>query len=272
MSFQTKQTEQTKQNKQTSMTKKQERERSPSPEPIYKNKKYEVPSKETYFFDRCEQPITEICEATNYFQQLPDDIKIPMLKYICEQSREGPSVYGEYDAPPDQEIVESINGKGGYFLKKTTEAADIYLIWYNRQKNIYKFWGPTERAVKDAMNRIRGRIVKYVIHLHTSQARRQEPSHHVRRQEPSHQARRQEPSHQARRQEPSQYNISKHDDLASSPPPCQYSKPVCDEEEEEYNPHPLMRSESMAVGDGYDYSLEEEAPQPLGLCRSMSMM
>jgi hypothetical protein len=27
------------------------------------------------------------------------------------------------------------------------------------------FWGPSERTVRDAMNRLRGRIVKYVVHL-----------------------------------------------------------------------------------------------------------
>ena len=246
MSFQTKQSTIQKQSammKQITLLKptkqsKYERERSPSPEPInknnYENQKYEVPSKETYFFARCDQPMDEICEETNYFQQIPDDIKIPMLKFICDQSyQDGPSVYGEYDAPPDRETVEAINGKGGYFLKKTTEAADIYLIWYNRQKNIYKFWGPTQQAVKDAMNRIRGRIVKYVIHLC--------PTSH---------------SH-------SHHHSRKHNDLASSPPPCQYTTPA--EKEAKYNPPQIMRSESMAVADGYDYSLEE-VPEPLGLC------
>ena len=241
--------------KQTTQSK-YERERSPSPEPIYKNnyenQNYEVPSKETYFFARCDQPMDEICEETNYFQQIPDDIKIPMLKFICDQSyQDGPSVYGEYDAPPDRETVEAINGKGGYFLKKTTEAADIYLIWYNRQKNIYKFWGPTQQAVKDAMNRIRGRIVKYVIHL--------SPTSHLYRQDTSH-SHSHSHSHHSR----------KHNDLASSPPPCDYTTPA--EKEAKYNPPQIMRSESMAVAAGYDYSLEKEATEPLGLCRSMSMM
>jgi hypothetical protein len=268
--------------KQASMPKQKqmyERERSPSPEPIYnkfkptskynptskyKQQNYEVPSKESYYFDHCHQPMDEICEETNYFQYLPDDIKIPMLQFICEYSREGPSVYGEYDAPPDRKTVESINGKGGYFLKKTAESADIYLIWYNRQKNIYKFWGPTERAVRDAMNRIRGRIVKYVIHAEPSYA---EPSY----AEPSYA----EPSY-AEPQQPKKYNGSNHD-IASSPPPCQYSKPVFDEKSDswtvnfavsaEYNPQPL---DSMAVDDYSRYS--EEDPAPIGICRSMSYM
>ena len=305
------------QNKQTSksMMPKQNkinrtRERSPSPEPEYKSKyeqqkyekkKYEVPSKETYFFDRSKQPMAEICEETNYFQQLPDDIKFPMLQFICEQSYEGPSVYGEYAAPPERETVESINGKGGYFLKKTTEAAGIYLIWHNRQKNIYKFWGPTERAVRDAMNRIRGRIVKYVVHI---QAHSETKIQH---------------------QAPVDYKLN-NKDLAATPPPREPIKPsiyfsrVFKEDDQGWSanfvasvddyaeqtplrrtkslshgptvkntskhhlvnqeddyPPPLMRSASMAVADAYNYEPEdkneeeEEECQPR-LCRSISMM
>jgi len=74
-------------------------------------------------------------------------------------------VYGDYAAPPNKQIVDQINGQGGYFLKMTAEAAGIYLIWYYQAKERYLFWGPTTRSVRDAMNRIRGRIVKYVVHL-----------------------------------------------------------------------------------------------------------
>lgn len=139
---------------------------SPSPMPPQNKHVYQAPSKESYFFVQCKQPIEAICISTNYLQQLPDDFKSEMLKFICKESRNGPSVYAEYDAPPNRQTVEAINGKGGYFLKKTAEIANIYLIWYNRQQKIYKFWGPTERAVRDAMNRIRGRIVKYTMHIH----------------------------------------------------------------------------------------------------------
>jgi hypothetical protein len=188
-----------------------------------------------------------------------------MLKFICDQSHEGPSVYGEYDAPPDRETVQSINGNGGYFLKKTTEAADIYLIWYNRQKNIYKFWGPTERAVRDAMNRIRGRIVKYVVHVNSAE------------------------------------KPTRHNDLAATPPPAP-AKPLMrkpDEhkheevgrtmslghgltletmgnayldEEEEYFPGPIMRSYGCSPYQSkWSDQEEEDAPQPVGLSRSMSI-
>jgi hypothetical protein len=86
-----------------------------------------------------------------------------MLSDICRQK--STSVYGDYAAPPSKQIVEQINGQGGYFLKMTAKAAGIYLIWYYQAKERYLFWGPSQRSVRDAMNRIRGRIVKYVVHL-----------------------------------------------------------------------------------------------------------
>ena len=92
-----------------------------------------------------------------------------MLKFICKEGLNGPGVYAEYVAPPNADTVHQINGSGGYFLKKTAEEATIYLIWYNRARGVYMFWGPTERAVRDAMNRIRGRIVKYVIHVNSAE-------------------------------------------------------------------------------------------------------
>ncbi len=244
--------------KQATMTKQKQinrtREQSPSPEPVYtskyeqqkyEKKNYEVPSKESYFFDRSNQPMAEICEETNYFQQLPDEIKFRMFRFICEQSHEGPSVYGEYDAPPNRETTDSINGKGGYFLQKTTEAADIYLIWHNHQKNIYKFWGPTERAVRDAMNRIRGRIVKYVVHVNSAE----KPTRHI--------------------------------DLAGTPPPAPardlpptlMRKPLCvPAEEEEFYPGPIMRSNGCSPYQSkWSDQEEEDVPQTIGLSRSMSI-
>lgn len=123
---------------------------------------FTIPSKEEYRFRPCSHPIEEICLATNYMAIIPDDFKQDMLKFICKEGIHGPGVYAEYSAPPNPETVNIINGKGGYFLKKTTQEANIYLIWYNRNRNVYMFWGALEKEVRDAMNRIRGRIVKYV--------------------------------------------------------------------------------------------------------------
>jgi len=96
---------------------------------------------------------------------IPDDFKNSMLMFICQEGLKGSSVYGEYQAPPNTETVEKINGKGGYFLKKTADESNTYLIWYNRKRNIYMFWGALENEVRSAMNRIRGRIIKYIIHI-----------------------------------------------------------------------------------------------------------
>lgn len=303
---------------QTIYAKKQmyERERSPSPSPEphepeqrkqkskYRTNKqseyqeyqeyqvptgYQVPSKESYFFDRCDQPMVEICINTNSFQLLPDEIKFPMLQFICAHSHEGrPSVYGEYDAPPERETVESINGKGGYFLKMTAEAANIYLIWHNRQKNIYKFWGPSERAVRDAMNRIRGRIVKYVVHG-------QDPAHG---KNPAHGK---TPAHGHPLDPIEPISLRRLHNLADSPPPmttkpmtmslpqasknyikahpkefpascalisCALIKEKEEKEEDNFRPGKLVRTDSIAISEIYG---EEPSQRPFGLSRSMSM-
>jgi hypothetical protein len=99
---------------------------------------------------------------------LPPDFKYAMLKFICQEGLKGPSVYGEYPAPQNAVTIDKINGNGGFFLKKTTEAANAYLIWYNSTRNMYMFWGATEKEVRNAMNRIRGRILKVVLYGNTS--------------------------------------------------------------------------------------------------------
>ena len=124
---------------------------------------YRVPEKNDYYYDDSPNPIEEICKYTDNLENIPPEIRYRMLTAICRQKSS--SVYGDYAAPPNKQIVDQINGQGGYFLKMTAEAAGIYLVWYQQAKGRYMFWGPTERSVRDAMNRLRGRIVKYVVHL-----------------------------------------------------------------------------------------------------------
>lgn len=133
---------------------------------------YQVPEKSDYYYDESTNPIEEICKYTDNLEYIPPEIRYQMLSEICRQK--GSSVYGHYDAPPNKHIVAQINGERGYFLKKTTTAANIYLIWYHPSKERYMFWGPSERTVRDAMNRIRGRIVKYVVHLDRPSKRTEE--------------------------------------------------------------------------------------------------
>lgn len=133
---------------------------------------YQVPEKSDYYYDESSNPIEEICKYTDNLECIPPEMRYQMLSEICRQK--GSSVYGQYDAPPNKHIVAQINGERGYFLKKTTTAANIYLIWYHPSKERYMFWGPSERTVRDAMNRIRGRIVKYVVHLDRPSKRTEE--------------------------------------------------------------------------------------------------
>ena len=128
----------------------------------YRNS-YRVPEKSDYYYDESSNPIEEICKYTDNLEHIPAEIRYQMLSAICQQK--GSSVYGQYDAPQNKHLIAQINGQGGYFLKKTTDAANIYLIWYHPSKDRYMFWGPSEKTVRDAMNRLRGRIVKYVVHL-----------------------------------------------------------------------------------------------------------
>ena len=137
---------------------------------------YQVPEKSDYYYDESTNPIEEICKYTDNLEHIPPEIRYQMLSEICRQK--GSSVYGHYDAPPNKHLVAQINGQGGYFLKKTTTAANIYLIWYNPAKDRYMFWGPNERTVRDAMNRLRGRIVKYVVHLDRPNERAAEDDGH----------------------------------------------------------------------------------------------
>ena len=163
-------------------TKQTNYERSPSPSPQDVSvqqqqqqqpprsqlKEYHIPSKDTYKYRSCTHPIEEICYTTDNMELLTPDFKYAMLGFICYKGSNGPSVYSEYPAPSNIVTIEQINGRGGYFLKKTTKAASIYLIWYDRKRNMYMFWGATEKEVRDAMNRLRGRIAKVVLHRNTS--------------------------------------------------------------------------------------------------------
>ena len=138
---------------------------------------YQVPEKSDYYYDESSNPIEEICKYTDNLECIPPEMRYQMLSEICRQK--GSSVYGHYDAPPNKHIVAQINGERGYFLKKTTTAANIYLIWYHPSKERYMFWGPSERSVRDAMNRIRGRIVKHMVHLDRQSERAYETAEDV---------------------------------------------------------------------------------------------
>ncbi len=141
----------------------QQPHQQPRQQPRQQPQNYTIPSMESYSFHPCSHPIEEICVVTRQLTLLPEEFRTNMLKFICKEGLKGSSVYGEFHAPPNIEKVEIINGRGGYFLKKITLEANVYLIWYHRERGVYMFWGPTRKEVRDAKNRIRGRIAKYLL-------------------------------------------------------------------------------------------------------------
>jgi hypothetical protein len=97
---------------------------------------------------------------TNYLANISDNYKYRMLRLICQRGKQDPGFYAEYPAPRN---VEEVNGRGYSFLKKTAEDSNIYLIWYNLPCHVYMLWGARECEVRDAIYRIRVRIMNVEI-------------------------------------------------------------------------------------------------------------
>jgi hypothetical protein len=119
---------------------------------------YEIPSP-SFDIGEAHKPIEEIYRLTNQFNTISNDTKQNILNRIC--SRQKNTIYGTFKAP-SKPIADKINGTDGYFLKKTSEAADVDFIWYDDKNADYIFWGPSVYKVTDAMKRVRSEIIKYV--------------------------------------------------------------------------------------------------------------
>jgi hypothetical protein len=120
-----------------------------------------IPSK-PYYLRETYAPLEEICEVTNnlsyvpaYFVNLHDDLAL----------RRRVSQFGQFFAPSNYAVLNKVNGKYGFFLKKTIKETGIDFIWHDKEREQYLFWSPTKLRLIDAMNRIRSRIIKYVMHL-----------------------------------------------------------------------------------------------------------
>lgn len=127
---------------------------------------YNIPEK-PYNLDECANPEDEICHMTSRYAGFAQEVKDRLFSRLDHRNQQVMSIYGRFNAPTNQEMVEKINGNNDYFLKKTMQASDVDLIWYDSKYNKYRFWGPSKFKVVDAMNRIRSRIIKYVVHVHT---------------------------------------------------------------------------------------------------------
>ena len=125
--------------------------------------KYDIPAK-PYFTAPAPHLLEEICRLTEDLELLEPEYRREMLQRIRGHAW-GTAVYGEYPAPPDVEAQKLIIGKGGYYFKITTQNTGIYLIWHNRLRNIFGFWAPNKDTLFLAMNLIRSRLVKIVVHV-----------------------------------------------------------------------------------------------------------
>lgn len=125
--------------------------------------KYDIPAK-PYFTAPAPHLLEEICRLTEDLELLEPEYRREMLQRIRGHAW-GTAVYGEYPAPPDVEAQKLIIGKGGYYFKITTQNTGIYLIWHNRLRNIFGFWAPDKDTLFLAMNIIRSRLVKIVVHV-----------------------------------------------------------------------------------------------------------
>jgi hypothetical protein len=114
-----------------------------------------------YHLRKTTNALDEIRFVTNDLQNLPS--YFASLEYELS-GRQRFTMYGQFDAPTDKKIIQKINGKNGFFLKKTIREADIDLIWWNEVTNHYLFWGTTKGRIIDAMNRLRSRIAMIVVH------------------------------------------------------------------------------------------------------------
>ena len=120
---------------------------------------YHVPS-EWFHIRETDNPLDEIRSVTNNLKNLPKEYKD--LKYLLDGNLRNVSCYyGQMDAPSNLAIIKKVNGKRGFFLKKTIHETVIYFIWWDKVNSAYLFWGSCKTPVIDAMNRIRYRILKY---------------------------------------------------------------------------------------------------------------
>jgi hypothetical protein len=140
------------------------------PQDDYSDILYKIPTK-PYYLAPTVRPLEEICGVTYNLHQISEEFKSKLLFRIG--NRNWPTTFGMYKAPRNINALKMIIGENGYFLKLTTTNCDVDMIWHDRRNEMFLFWGPCIYAVVQAMNQIRGRIIKYTIYVNPLPA--QEP-------------------------------------------------------------------------------------------------
>ena len=121
---------------------------------------YTIPAK-AYLLRTTTHPIEEIGAHTNLFQQIPEPYREFLFRRLCDRAKLE-TVYSDLPAPNDAEILKRIIGENGHYLKLTTGNCNVDFIWHDREAKVFRFWAPKKYNLIQAMNIIRGRIIKYV--------------------------------------------------------------------------------------------------------------
>ena len=81
---------------------------------------YNIPEK-PYSLDDCANLEDEICHMTNRYYGFAQEVKDRLFSRLDHRNQQVMSIYGRFNAPINQEMVEKINGSNDYFLKKTMQ-------------------------------------------------------------------------------------------------------------------------------------------------------
>lgn len=133
---------------------------------------YQIPAK-PYYLAQTIRPLEEICGFTYNLTFVSEEFRNNLFFRIG--NRQWPTTFGMFNAPTNINALKMIIGEDGYFMKLTTRACDVDMIWHDRQNNMFLFWGPSVYAVVQAMNQIRSRIIKYTIYVNPSEQARIQP-------------------------------------------------------------------------------------------------
>ncbi len=121
---------------------------------------YQVPPK-MYLLRSTTHPIEEIGAHTDLFHNIPEPYREFLFRRLCDRAKLE-TMYSDLPAPSDVEILKRIIGENGHYLKLTTSNCNADFIWHDREAKLFRFWAPKKYNLIQAMNIIRGRIIKYV--------------------------------------------------------------------------------------------------------------
>ena len=121
---------------------------------------YRIPPK-VYLLRSTTHPIEEIGAHTDLFQKISEPYREFLFRRLCDRAKLE-TMYSDLPAPSEVELLKQIIGENGHYLKLTTSNCNVDFIWHDREAKLFRFWAPKKYNLIQAMNIIRGRIIKYV--------------------------------------------------------------------------------------------------------------